>query len=199
MIIKDEQQELRYSHNYVGSVMAEDERIRPLKDPYMVVHYYYPIEELFNRVHQITSLIGKHRRDENGNNMLDIIALTEDERHIFDEFCLQASNEVYKKISPYMWNERQSYIYDDEVSPNMEFVNSVHYIINKPQWVKENSMQVTDKLIEESIVNYIIYKWFLICNQGEAELYYNEFNNKLTNLKVSLSEYHTMSVNSHPF
>jgi hypothetical protein len=131
--------------------------------------------------------------------MLDIIALTEDERHIFDEFCLQASNEVYKKISPYMWNERQSYIYDDEVSPNMEFVNSVHYIINKPQWVKENSMQVTDKLIEESIVNYIIYKWFLICNQGEAELYYNEFNNKLTNLKVSLSEYHTMSVNSHPF
>lgn len=76
---------------------------------------------------------------------------------------------------------------------------SIHYVVNKPIWVRENSVGKTDRSIFEALVAYIMYKWFSIVMPEEAEYYANEYERRLTDVKYNLAFCERMSVNSHPF
>ena len=186
-----------FVRDYVSSVW-DNGRINELKEPYYLVHYYYPFEELFEKVFRLTSKIGENRFDKNGNHRLDAIALTKDDYEYFEEFCSEASDEVYKVLFAYMDNSFKSYFYDSKDSEK-SFVNSVHYIIKKYDWVTENSLEGTDKLIKKSICDYIIFKWFSIVLPEEATIYYSFFEKDLEKLKLSVGEHYCLQRTSHPF
>ena len=76
---------------------------------------------------------------------------------------------------------------------------SVHYIIGKPAWVLENSVQSTDHNIQEALIAHILWKWLSIVLPGEAAAYAAQFDERCLRVRTSLNSHHRMSVTSHPF
>lgn len=71
---------------------------RPLKYPFLYMHYYYPLANLAEDVFAETSVIGKHRYDNNGVHQLERYALSKDERYTFDMLAKNAAQDVYEKL-----------------------------------------------------------------------------------------------------
>lgn len=88
--------------------------IRPLRVPVQAMHFYYPIESIFDEVNRRTSLIGRHRKTQDGSaTLLDSIALTDDERETFDVLCRKAAIDVFDKLIAYSSRHYQSFFYNE--------------------------------------------------------------------------------------
>lgn len=194
--LADKEKEV-FGREYTTSDWNES-MVSELKDPYYLVHYYYPIKDIFDNVYKLTSLIGKTRRDKNGNTMLDAMALSEDEMDYFNDFCREGADEVYKNIYAYMDNRFKSYFYDsaDDVK---SFPESIHFIIKHYGWVTENSLDSTDMLIKKSIVDYVVFKWMSFISPEESVQFGMVFQTDLAKLRSSMGEHYTLSRTSHPF
>lgn len=88
-------------------------------------------------------------------------------------------------------------IYTDMTGNDLR--RSIHYVVNKPIWVRENSIVRTDKSIWEALVAYIMFKWFAIVLPEEAENYLVEYERRIIDVKYNLAFSERMSVVSHPF
>ena len=98
--------------------------------------------------------------------------------------------------------DMNSLITDETLYRKMEedFRYRVHYLIFQPAWVANNATIKTDNSIFEAIVAYIIFKWFLIVLPEEAELYLQECEDRLRDVKYYLSVPNgRMPIISHPF
>ena len=121
-------------------------------------------------------------------------------------------------ISPYDWIEyndgvmtlysaiadtdMNSLITDEALYHKMEddFRFRIHYLIFQPAWVANNATIKTDNSIFEAIVAYIIFKWFLIVLPEEAQLYLQETDDRLRDVKYYLSlPTGRMPIISNPF
>lgn len=112
---------------------------------------------------------------------------------------LDGTQRLYYAIAPSDMNADidDTSLYIDMTGYDLRY--SIHYVVNKPQWVRENSMVMTDKSIFEALVSYVLYKWFLIVLPQQAEFYANEFARRLSDIKFRLGFCERMSVVSHPF
>ena len=112
---------------------------------------------------------------------------------------LDGTQRLYYAIAPSDMNADidDTNLYIDMTGYDLRY--SIHYVVNKPQWVRENSMAMTDKSIFEALVSYVLYKWFLIVLPQQAEFYANEFARRLSDIKFRLGFCERMSVVSHPF
>lgn len=60
--------------------------------------------------------------------------------------------------------------------------NSVVYRLNILEWMDDNAFSITDNAIFEAIVNFVIYRWFLIVNPSESSIYYSFYDDYLTRI-----------------
>lgn len=58
--------------------------------------------------------------------------------------------------------------------------DSVIFTLQILEWMDENAFRGLDNAVFESIVNFVMYKWFLIVAPTEAEGYYNAYDQALT-------------------
>ena len=87
-----------------------------MREPKKRIHYFFPLEDVFDSVYRTTSLIGKHRKTKEGISRLDDIALTQDEYDTFLDLANDAGLEVFTKINAFINNEQPSYIFNDGVN-----------------------------------------------------------------------------------
>lgn len=227
--------------------------VRELRSAVRVVHYYYPLSMLEEEMYKRTSQTGKHRRDGNGNNMLDEIALTGDENFMFDTLCRDAAEEMYRVCAPFMDERRRSFFYGEDGrtvkyvegaggevavkkydwveyyagagaadyvlyvalrdattgSPitdvgtfarvDADVRGSVRYVIDKPEWVRENSVQATDRAMFEALVTHMMWRWFVTAYPAEAGYWMGEFERRRRDVRMSLNSYVRMGVMPRPF
>lgn len=57
--------------------------------------------------------------------------------------------------------------------------DAVIFKLNILDWMDENAFKGLDVAVFESIVNFVMYKWFLIVSPQDAEQYYNHYDNSL--------------------
>lgn len=116
-----------------------------------------------------------------------------------DYTTAKGENHVYYAIAE---SDMNADLNDTSLYLNMDGQDlrySVHYIVNKPIWVRENSVTKTDRSIFEALVAFIMYRWFLIAQPQEAEPYMLEYEKRLIDVKYNLGFSERMSVISHPF
>jgi len=78
-----------------------------------LIHYWYKLDDVLEEVYKRTTYLGKNKSDEQGAHLLNRIAMTEDDRSIFESFLQNAQANVFDVISPfthgidgaYWWNE----------------------------------------------------------------------------------------------
>jgi hypothetical protein len=112
---------------------------------------------------------------------------------------LDGTKKVYYSLSDSDMNTpiENTVLYVDMTDTDMRY--GVHYIVNKPMWVRENSISKTDKSIEEALIAYVIYKWFALVFPSEVEFYLSEYEKRLIDVKFNLGFCERMSVTPHPF
>ncbi len=173
-------------------------------EPSHIVNFYYPISEIKNNVYRRTSQIGKHRFNEKtGENLLDQIALTDDEMETFYELCRQSSAEAYEYIKAYS-KGIIGYQYDESALPEYaggqtNFSGSVHYTILHPYYCHEASLLAIDNAIQQAIELGILYHWFLTVLPAEAEIYQKQQEAKHIDIQGLLASVNSnMHVIAHP-
>lgn len=112
---------------------------------------------------------------------------------------LDGTQRLYYAIVPSDMNADidDTNLYIDMTGHDLRY--SIHYVVNKPQWVRENSVAKTDRSIFEALVSFIMYRWFLIAQPQEAQPYLLEYEKRLVDVKYNLGFSERMSVISHPF
>lgn len=80
-----------------------------------------------------------------------------------------------------------------------DMCHSVHYVLFKPEWVHEESVVLSDRSIFEALCAYIVWKWCECVLPSEASYFYDQWMDRLTDVKYNLGFNGCMSVNSHPF
>ena len=58
--------------------------------------------------------------------------------------------------------------------------DAVIFKLNILDWMDENAFKGLDVAVFESIVNFVMYKWFLIVSPQDAAQYLEQYNNNLT-------------------
>lgn len=112
---------------------SKTKQLRPLRVPFRLLHYVYQIETIANEVYKRTSLIGKHRRTEQGVHLLDAYALTADDKPMFDSMCHEAAAAVYEKMLGFSPNENNSFLYNEDKNAVPLRVVTIHSWSIRPQ------------------------------------------------------------------
>lgn len=142
-----------------------------------IVHFWYKTADIFEDVYNRTSWIGKHRTDNEGNNMIEPISFSRDEAHtLYMPFLRDAASEVYMAISSYnidLPRDYKTYAVDSSTDINniTDSKHSVYFVVHS-EGGDLHLMGAVDTAIYEAIINYIIWKWLLISNTPEAQKVY---------------------------
>ena len=140
----------------------DDQRLR---EPKKRIHYFFPLEDVFNSVYRTTSLIGKHRKTKEGISRLDDIALTQDEYDTFLDLANDAGLEVFTKINAFINNEQPSYIFNDGV-------NNTHIRFkNNGKTITVNSLTSKNYALKTNITfNSAIVDYEMDCHETVARI-----------------------------
>lgn len=106
-----------------------------------VLNLWYKIEQLQEEIEKRSSYLGKFRRTEEAQHLLDLIAMTKDEENLFYPFAEAAMADVFdalvyympKHKAAYMWNEGQTVI-ETSWPVTVPVLNPVTY--KKGDWLK---------------------------------------------------------------
>lgn len=70
--------------------------------PYTILHLWYKLSFLSEEVQKRTAYIGKFRRTEDTKHLLDLIAMTDDEKNMFVPFAKAAMADVFDVLYTYI-------------------------------------------------------------------------------------------------
>lgn len=63
--------------------------------------FYFEKQDIFEEIKKRTALIGRSRFDKNGNSQLERIAMTNDEKSIFESFFVDSTTKVFEAMSAF--------------------------------------------------------------------------------------------------
>jgi len=85
------------------------------------------------------------------------------------------------------------------VRAEVDFRESIHYILKKPLYIKPNEIKPVDDAIWNSIVYDVLYNWLMMISPKEAEPYILKASDMLINLKMRLNTLDRSIATPHPF
>lgn len=156
-------------------------------------HFWYKTKNIFDDLYSRTSFIGKHRKLENGDNMLEDISFSRDEAEtLFDPLLRQAMSKVYFPISVHnreLPQQYETYAYDSSTDLNeiSDTRHSVYYAI-KTKDGNKHLAEAVDTAIYEALINYVLWQWLLIANPQEALIYESKYNGHLSDVRSEVSK-----------
>lgn len=150
-----------------------------------VLVFYYTKEYLMAEAHKRTSYIGRVRRNEEKVSLMEQVTLTADDEDLANSFLMEAQGYVFEKLQNYTHGledcclfRKVSYV-ENEVEKNVE---AFIFKINHMEWFNDNALQMLDTSISETMIAFLMFKWFLGALPSEAQFYYKEFERQLKNI-----------------
>lgn len=80
-------------------------------EPTEILHLWYKLELLRKEVEKRSSYLGKFRRTEEAQHLLDLIAMTEDEVDLFIPYAKAAMADVFDVLNTYMPKHEKAYFF----------------------------------------------------------------------------------------
>lgn len=80
-------------------------------EPTEILHLWYKLEWLRKEVEKRSSYLGKFRRTEEAQHLLDLIAMTEDEVDLFIPYAKAAMADVFDVLNTYMPKREKAYFF----------------------------------------------------------------------------------------
>ena len=74
-----------------------------------------------------------------------------------------------------------------DVWTEQDMRNSLTFTIDVPEWTDKNMLPVVETHLTKAIVFYIIYLWFEMTNEKEAERYYNKWEDAAHDAQLGLN------------
>lgn len=150
-----------------------------------VLVFYYTKEYIIGEAHKRTSYIGRVRRNEEKVSLMEQVTLTADDEDLANSFLMEAQGYVFEKLQNYTHGLDDCCLFDKisftENGVDKE-VEAYIYKINHMEWFNNNALQMLDTAIGETMIAFLMFKWFLGALPSEAQFYYEEFERQLKNI-----------------
>lgn len=150
-----------------------------------VLVFYYTKERLMSEAHKRTSYIGRVRKDDDKNSLMEQVTLTIDDDDLSESFLREAQGYVFEKLQNYTHGLDDCCLYEDVTykEDGVEKTESVYmFKILEMEWFNKNALMMLDTAIHETMVAFLMFKWFLGALPNEAQFYYEEFERQLKNI-----------------
>ena len=128
------------------------------------------MDDLFNLVWQRTVYLSD--TIEQNPAKPDIVPVNGNNRDIFNTFCKDAANQVWRKLAKYATEDSSivdAFILNfDTTSSDDEYPNQLVYILDEPDnWISKRNVAMLTNAIQDAIVSYIVYRWMLMKGLGQ--------------------------------
>jgi len=154
-------------------------------DSYFVV-FLVDIEDLFVAVKKKTALRGRFAKGPNGEPLLDKIAITDDERDLFDDTLLRGAPEVFTKLAAWAKLVDQAYKHDVTFGDDLVTKYIIYSVSMDLNW-DINMLQGVDNAIWNALIAYLVKTWYYLNRYAEdyaAEEI--EYQNETTKIRSQL-------------
>ena len=115
-----------------------------------VIYFSYSSTTLFLKAQRISQYFASAQKDKEGNVHIDI-ALSDDHREYFDNYCRAAFESVGNNFIKVNKKAFVPYTY----TVNVSSINVTDY-----GFVKDTMLSVIDEIIERALIDYVLYKWY---------------------------------------
>lgn len=150
-----------------------------------ILLFYYTKEYLMSEAHKRTSYIGRVRRNEEKTSLMEQVTLTADDEDLASSFFQEAQGYVFEKLQNYTHGLDDCCLFDKitytENGVDKE-IEAYIFKINQMEWFNKNAIQMLDTSISETMIAFLMFKWFLGALPSEAQFYYEEFERQLKNI-----------------
>lgn len=150
-----------------------------------VLMFYYTKDYIINEAHKRTSYIGRVRRNEEKVSLMEQVTLTADDEDLADSFLREAQGYVFEKLQNYTHELEDCCLCEDiTYEENGTEVTKTVYLFKiwEMEWFNKNAIQMLDTSISETMIAFLMFKWFLGALPSEAQFYYEEFERQLKNI-----------------
>ena len=80
-----------------------------------ILNFWYKLDRMRKEIEKRTSYLGKFRRTEEAQHLLDLISMTEDEKDMFYVIANEAMADVFDLLTPYAPKHIRSYMWDENI------------------------------------------------------------------------------------
>lgn len=130
----------------------------------------FSLDDLFNLVWQRTVYLSD--TIEQSQVKPDIVPINGNNRDIFNTFCKDAANQVWRKLAKYATEDSsitEPFVLNFDLTGTSEdFPNQLVYILDEPtNWISGRNTAMLTNSIQDAIVSYVVYRWMLMKGLGQ--------------------------------
>lgn len=158
-----------------------------------LIAFHYTVEELFN-INSLWSMYkAVHKIDAKGENMVDDLAITEDERDIFLSILSDGVFDVFNRFLKYTKGVVDAILFNEDYTPSGgTSAKSVVVKIVDHESYNTNYLRPIDKVLEKAVRFYVLKEWFsmkdLDADEAKAALSYARNINSLLKHSMQLKK-----------
>lgn len=126
--------------------------------------FSYAKSDVLLEVTKRTSYIGKMRGDKDHADFIERMSLTEGESFLSDEMLADAIEQTYEWVQAFGRGVENPYGIDEN--------GNIVFTLQPRNWWDRAAFGRVERYLKESLINYIIFRWFEMVNADEAEAYF---------------------------
>lgn len=158
-----------------------------------LISFYYTMDELFNINSLWTMYKAVHKIDGTGENQVDSLAITEDERDIFNSILSDAVFDVFNRFLKYTKSITNAILFNEDYTPSGgDPAKSVVVKIVDNDAYNDNYLKPIGKVLEKALRFYVLKEWFSMKDMdndaAKAELSYRRNINELLRHSMQLKK-----------
>lgn len=142
------------------------------------ITFTFSVQKIFNNVSLRSHYRAKNLQTESGDSLIDIYALSEDEKDVFNISLEDISAELYGILLKMM-----SEINDASVISGEDVI----FKVKDNQAYNPNSVILVDKALQKALIDGVLYQWFdAVAQDNFADKFKNDYEEDKRNLKERL-------------
>lgn len=149
--------------------------------------FAYPKADILLECTKRSSYIGKMRGDKENPDFITRMSLTEGESFLSEEMLADAMEQTYEWVQAFGKDVETPY---EERQNEETGVVEIVYTLQPRPWWDRNAFGGVERYIKESLVNYILFRWFEMTNMQEASLYFAKFEDYAHKAQLGMNAEH---------
>lgn len=130
----------------------------------------YSLDDIFNLVWQRTVYLSD--TIEQSQVKPDLVPINGNNRDIFNTFCKDAANQVWRKLAKYATEDSsvvEPFVLNFSVDgSDDEYPNQLVYVLDEPtNWIAGRHTAMLTNAIQDAIISYVVYRWMLMKGLGQ--------------------------------
>lgn len=165
---------------------------------YDVIQFYWTKDSLFDRVNEISLLVARVIKNDQGRPMVDEFGITEDEDTWFTNVMADAINDCYFEVRKLTKNVTNAINTNETLSiSGADIDNCYGFRVRDHDAYNDNDKELVNKYAELMMINYVLLQWYKTVGlESKEQRYALEYEKAKIQLIESLFEFRKTTLGS---